>query len=150
MLNTHQATCTPHHCSHCPSHKLLRNGILTARAFETRSTSYEGPVDPNLLDDSPQILQRRMFLCANPSQKLCSGPVNCRRVPGVPGHSRVSQPIGQWTLAGSKSVVAHWLAFELCANLADAWRVGGSGDDNPLQIEYVPHGSVSRIFFFIF
>jgi hypothetical protein len=41
--------------------KLLQYDI-TARAFETRSTFYDGPVDPNLNEDSPQILHRKMFL----------------------------------------------------------------------------------------
>ncbi|KAI1500906.1 Protoglobin-domain-containing protein [Biscogniauxia marginata] len=53
-------------------HKLLQYDI-TARAFETRSTSYEGPVDPNLDDNSPQILHRKMFLRAY-LNKLCSDP----------------------------------------------------------------------------
>lgn len=53
-------------------HKLLQYDI-TARAFETRSTSYEGPVDPNLHDNSPQILHRKMFLRAYLA-KLCSDP----------------------------------------------------------------------------
>ncbi|KAI1486684.1 Protoglobin-domain-containing protein [Biscogniauxia mediterranea] len=53
-------------------HKLLQYDI-TARAFETRSTSYEGPVDPNLNDNSPQILHRKMFLRAY-LNKLCSDP----------------------------------------------------------------------------
>ena len=53
-------------------HKLLQYDI-TARAFETRSTSYEGPVDPNLKEDSPQILHRKMFLRAY-LNKLCSDP----------------------------------------------------------------------------
>ncbi|KAI1338785.1 Protoglobin-domain-containing protein [Xylariaceae sp. FL0016] len=53
-------------------HKLLQYDI-TARAFETRSTSYEGPVDPNLGDESPQILHRKMFLRAY-LNKLCSDP----------------------------------------------------------------------------
>ncbi|KUI72423.1 hypothetical protein VM1G_07666 [Cytospora mali] len=53
-------------------HKLLQYDI-TARAFETRSTSYEGPVDPNLSENSPQILHRKMFLRAY-LNKLCSDP----------------------------------------------------------------------------
>ncbi|CAJ2505482.1 Uu.00g128760.m01.CDS01 [Anthostomella pinea] len=53
-------------------HKLLQYDI-TARAFETRSTSYEGPVDPNLSDNSPQIMHRKMFLRAY-LNKLCSDP----------------------------------------------------------------------------
>lgn len=52
--------------------KLLQYDI-TARAFETRSTSYEGPVDPNLAEDSPQILYRKMFLRGYLT-KLCSDP----------------------------------------------------------------------------
>ncbi|KAF2185650.1 hypothetical protein K469DRAFT_738944 [Zopfia rhizophila CBS 207.26] len=52
--------------------KLLQYDI-TARAFETRSTSYEGPVDPNLNDSSPQILHRKMFLRGY-LNKLCSDP----------------------------------------------------------------------------
>lgn len=52
--------------------KLLQYDI-TARAFETRSTSYEGPVDPNLSEYSPQILHRKMFLRGYLT-KLCSDP----------------------------------------------------------------------------
>ncbi|KAF1960323.1 hypothetical protein CC80DRAFT_405253 [Byssothecium circinans] len=52
--------------------KLLQYDI-TARAFETRSTSYEGPVDLNLNENSPQILHRKMFLRGY-LNKLCSDP----------------------------------------------------------------------------
>ncbi|KAF2849002.1 hypothetical protein T440DRAFT_469750 [Plenodomus tracheiphilus IPT5] len=52
--------------------KLLQYDI-TARAFETRSTSYNGPVDPNLSENSPQILHRKMFLRGY-LNKLCSDP----------------------------------------------------------------------------
>lgn len=52
--------------------KLLQYDI-TARAFETRSTSYEGPVDPNLSETSPQIMHRKMFLRGY-LNKLCSDP----------------------------------------------------------------------------
>ncbi|KAF1839151.1 hypothetical protein BDW02DRAFT_487291 [Decorospora gaudefroyi] len=52
--------------------KLLQYDI-TARAFETRSTSYSGPVDPNLNENSPQILHRKMFLRGY-LNKLCSDP----------------------------------------------------------------------------
>lgn len=52
--------------------KLLQYDI-TARAFETRSTSYEGPVDPNLNEYSPQILHRKLFLRGYLT-KLCSDP----------------------------------------------------------------------------
>ncbi|KAF2491140.1 hypothetical protein BU16DRAFT_530699 [Lophium mytilinum] len=52
--------------------KLLQYDI-TARAFETRSTSYEGPVDLSLTEDSPQILYRKMFLRGY-LNKLCSDP----------------------------------------------------------------------------
>ncbi|PSR90879.1 Protoglobin-domain-containing protein [Coniella lustricola] len=53
-------------------HKLLQYDI-TARAFETRSTWTEGPIDPSLNENSPQILHRKMFLRAYLS-KLCSDP----------------------------------------------------------------------------
>ncbi|KAI0535228.1 Protoglobin-domain-containing protein [Xylaria digitata] len=53
-------------------HKLLQYDI-TARAFHTRSTSYEGPVDENLNDDSPIILHRKTFLRGY-LNKLCSDP----------------------------------------------------------------------------
>ncbi|GAP89347.2 putative globin-like protein [Rosellinia necatrix] len=53
-------------------HKLLQYDI-TARAFHTRSTSYEGPVDENLTDNSPIILHRKTFLRAY-LNKLCSDP----------------------------------------------------------------------------
>ncbi|OCK85371.1 hypothetical protein K432DRAFT_377722 [Lepidopterella palustris CBS 459.81] len=52
--------------------KLLQYDI-TARAFETRSTSYEGPVDLSLDENSPQILYRKMFLRGY-LNKLCSDP----------------------------------------------------------------------------
>ncbi|KAI1408062.1 Protoglobin-domain-containing protein [Hypoxylon sp. FL1857] len=52
--------------------KLLQYDITT-RALETRSTSYEGPVDDNLNENSPQILHRKMFLRAYLA-KLCSDP----------------------------------------------------------------------------
>jgi hypothetical protein len=54
--------------------KLLQYDI-TARAFETRSTSYSGPVDPNLTESSPQILHRKLFLRGYLT-KLCSDPTH--------------------------------------------------------------------------
>ncbi|EFX02346.1 hypothetical protein CMQ_2395 [Grosmannia clavigera kw1407] len=52
--------------------KLLQYDI-TARAFETRSTSFEGPLDAVPAEDSPQILHRKMFLRAYLA-RLCSDP----------------------------------------------------------------------------
>lgn len=52
--------------------KLLQYDI-TARAFTTRSTSFEGPVDDVPDENSPQILHRKMFLRAY-LNKLCSDP----------------------------------------------------------------------------
>lgn len=52
--------------------KLLQYDI-TARAFQTRSTSFEGPLDEVLDENSPQILHRKMFLKAY-LIKLCSDP----------------------------------------------------------------------------
>ncbi|KAI5783535.1 Protoglobin-domain-containing protein [Geopyxis carbonaria] len=52
--------------------KLLKYDI-TARAFTTRSTSYEGDVDEFPDEDSPQIRYRKMFLRGY-LQKLCSDP----------------------------------------------------------------------------
>ncbi|CAE7194221.1 hypothetical protein PTNB73_08658 [Pyrenophora teres f. teres] len=52
--------------------KLLQYDI-TARAFTTRSTSYSGPVDAQVNEDSPQILHRKMFLRGY-LNKLCSDP----------------------------------------------------------------------------
>ncbi|KAK5663795.1 hypothetical protein OQA88_4227 [Cercophora sp. LCS_1] len=52
--------------------KLLQYDI-TARAFTTRSTSFEGPMDEQPDEDSPQILHRKMFLRAY-LKKLCSDP----------------------------------------------------------------------------
>jgi len=52
--------------------KLLQYDI-TARAFTTQSTSYSGPVDGQLNEDSPQILHRKMFLRGY-LNKLCSDP----------------------------------------------------------------------------
>lgn len=52
--------------------KLLQYDI-TARAFETRSTSFEGPMDAVPDENSPQILHRKMFLRAY-LVRLCSDP----------------------------------------------------------------------------
>ncbi|CAK7218212.1 hypothetical protein SEUCBS140593_003470 [Sporothrix eucalyptigena] len=52
--------------------KLLQYDI-TARAFQTRSTSFEGPMDEIPDENSPQILHRKMFLRAYLT-KLCSDP----------------------------------------------------------------------------
>ena len=52
--------------------KLLQYDI-TARAFTTRSTSFEGPIDDVPTENSPQILHRKMFLRAY-LNKLCSDP----------------------------------------------------------------------------
>lgn len=52
--------------------KLLRYDI-TARAFQTRSTSFEGPLVDSPEEDSPQILHRKLFLRAY-LNKLCSDP----------------------------------------------------------------------------
>ncbi|KAL7910565.1 Protoglobin domain-containing protein [Trichoderma velutinum] len=52
--------------------KLLQYDI-TARAFTTRSTSFEGPLDEIPDENSPQILHRKMFLRAY-LNKLCSDP----------------------------------------------------------------------------
>ncbi|CAL3970121.1 hypothetical protein PZA11_006413 [Diplocarpon coronariae] len=52
--------------------KLLQYDI-TARAFQTRSTSFEGLMDATLSEDSPQIIHRKMFLRAYLT-KLCSDP----------------------------------------------------------------------------
>ena len=52
--------------------KLLQYDI-TARAFTTRSTAFEGPLDENPDEESPQILHRKMFLRAY-LKKLCSDP----------------------------------------------------------------------------
>ncbi|KAJ6440002.1 globin-like-protein [Purpureocillium lavendulum] len=52
--------------------KLLQYDI-TARAFTTRSTSFDGPVDEVPDENSPQILHRKMFLRAYLA-KLCSDP----------------------------------------------------------------------------
>ncbi|CRG90234.1 hypothetical protein PISL3812_07277 [Talaromyces islandicus] len=53
-------------------HKLLQYDI-TARAFQTRSTSFEGPLDEFPSEDSPQIMHRKMFLRGY-LVKLCSDP----------------------------------------------------------------------------
>jgi hypothetical protein len=52
--------------------KLLQYDI-TARAFTTRSTSFEGPMDEIPDENSPQILHRKVFLRAY-LNKLCSDP----------------------------------------------------------------------------
>ncbi|KAJ9224933.1 Protoglobin-domain-containing protein [Paecilomyces variotii] len=53
-------------------HKLLQYDI-TARAFQTRSTSFEGPLDEFPDENSPQILHRKMFLRGY-LNRLCSDP----------------------------------------------------------------------------
>ncbi|KAL2266655.1 hypothetical protein VTJ83DRAFT_6007 [Remersonia thermophila] len=53
-------------------HKLLQYDI-TARTFTTRSTAYEGPVDEQPDESSPQILHRKSFLRAY-LKRLCSDP----------------------------------------------------------------------------
>jgi hypothetical protein len=52
--------------------KLLQYDI-TARAFETRSTSFEGPLEKQPDENSPQILHRKKFLRGY-LIKLCSDP----------------------------------------------------------------------------
>ncbi|KAH6690353.1 Protoglobin-domain-containing protein [Plectosphaerella plurivora] len=52
--------------------KLLQYDI-TARAFTTRSTSFEGPMDDMPDENSPQIMHRKMFMRAY-LNKLCSDP----------------------------------------------------------------------------
>lgn len=52
--------------------KLLQYDI-TSRAFQTRSTSFEGPLDEFPSEDSPQIMHRKMFLKGYLT-KLCSDP----------------------------------------------------------------------------
>lgn len=52
--------------------KLLQYDI-TARAFTTRSTSFEGPMDETPDEESPQILHRKKFLSGY-LKKLCSDP----------------------------------------------------------------------------
>lgn len=52
--------------------KLLQYDI-TARAFTTRSTSFEGPLDEQPDESSPQILHRKSFLRAY-LKKLCTDP----------------------------------------------------------------------------
>ncbi|KXJ90545.1 Protoglobin-domain-containing protein [Microdochium bolleyi] len=52
--------------------KLLQYDI-TARAFTTRSTSFEGPLDTTPTENSPQMLHRKAFLRAY-LNKLCSDP----------------------------------------------------------------------------
>ncbi|KAK1757328.1 Protoglobin-domain-containing protein [Echria macrotheca] len=52
--------------------KLLQYDI-TARAFTTRSTAFEGPMDEIPDEESPQIIHRKMFLRAY-LKKLCSDP----------------------------------------------------------------------------
>jgi Protoglobin len=54
-------------------YKKLLSYDITARAFATRSTSYEGPIDEIPAEDSPQIKYRKMFLRGY-LQKLCSDP----------------------------------------------------------------------------
>ncbi|KAA8914838.1 Protoglobin-domain-containing protein, partial [Sphaerosporella brunnea] len=59
--------------------KLLQYDI-TARAFTTRSSSYEGPVDQIPDENSPIIRYRKMFLRGYLT-KLCSDPSMGRKHP---------------------------------------------------------------------
>lgn len=52
--------------------KLLQYDV-TARAFHTRSTSFEGPMDERPDENSPHILHRKTFMRAYLA-KLCSDP----------------------------------------------------------------------------
>ncbi|KAL1953117.1 hypothetical protein VTO42DRAFT_3576 [Malbranchea cinnamomea] len=52
--------------------KLLQYDI-TARAFQTRSTSFEGPLDEYPDENSPQVLHRKMFLKGY-LNRLCTDP----------------------------------------------------------------------------
>ncbi|CAI4215522.1 unnamed protein product [Parascedosporium putredinis] len=54
-------------------YKKLLSYDITARAFTTRSTSFEGPLDEQPDENSPQILHRKMFLRAY-LNKLCTDP----------------------------------------------------------------------------
>lgn len=54
-------------------YKKLLSFDITARAFQTRSTSYEGPLDEFPTLDSPQIKYRKMFLRGY-LKRLCSDP----------------------------------------------------------------------------
>jgi len=54
-------------------YKKLLEFDITARAFTTRSTSFQGPVDETPDEDSPQIVHRKMFLQAY-LNKICSDP----------------------------------------------------------------------------
>jgi len=54
-------------------YKKLLSFDITARAFQTRSTSFKGPLDELPTEESPQILHRKMFLRAY-LNKLCSDP----------------------------------------------------------------------------
>ncbi|RPB12081.1 hypothetical protein P167DRAFT_488312 [Morchella conica CCBAS932] len=54
-------------------YKKLLSYDITARAFTTRSTSYEGPIDEFPEEDSPQIKYRKMFLRGYLG-KICSDP----------------------------------------------------------------------------
>lgn len=54
-------------------YKKLLSYDITARAFQTRSTAFEGPMDEVPDEESPQILHRKMFLRAY-LKKLCSDP----------------------------------------------------------------------------
>ncbi|KAI5805404.1 Protoglobin-domain-containing protein [Peziza echinospora] len=54
-------------------YKKLLTYDITARAFTTRSTSYEGPVDEQPHEDSPQIKYRKLFLRGY-LQRLCTDP----------------------------------------------------------------------------
>jgi len=54
-------------------YKKLLSYDITARAFQTRSTSFKGPLDELPTEESPQIVHRKMFLRAY-LNKLCSDP----------------------------------------------------------------------------
>jgi hypothetical protein len=54
-------------------YKKLLSFDITARAFQTRSTSFKGPLDETPTEESPQILHRKLFLRAY-LIKICSDP----------------------------------------------------------------------------
>lgn len=101
--------------------KLLQYDI-TARAFTTRSTSYEGPIDGIVDEESPQIKYRKMFLTAY-LNKICSDPSKFEFWEYLDKVGYVSSP--------------HFVDVVL---MRDSMMHTGIGRVHPLHIEYIHIG----------
>jgi hypothetical protein len=108
--------------------KLLQYDI-TARAFTTRSTGFEGPMDEVPDEDSPQIVHRKMFLCAY-LKKLCSDPTQMEF----------------WEYLDKVGWVPLFVSV-LAGFIANRLRMmhTGLGRTHPLHIEYIHIGAALAV-----